>query len=117
MNFLDAINVHIAWKLRLEAYVDGNSQEHLDPDVISKDNRCELGKWIQNEAVQYRNSALYHQIKDKHAVFHKFAAEIVRLTDAGRSKEALKLLHDEYSSISKEIKGLIIQLSREVNSE
>ena len=34
---MDAINAHVYWKIRLEKYVNGTSEENLDPEVICRD--------------------------------------------------------------------------------
>ena len=43
---MEAINAHIHWKIRLEKYLDGTSEEKLDPKLVSRDDQCKLGKWI-----------------------------------------------------------------------
>ena len=117
MNFLDAINVHIAWKLRLQEYISGTSHEDLNANAIGKDDQCELGHWLYHKGKKYRNLPLYKQVKDKHALFHTYAAEIVRMTDANKSVEAQDLLSNVYAPVSNDIKALIVQLSRQVHSQ
>jgi len=43
MNFFDAINAHIAWKLKLQKYIDGISEDKLNPDIVCQDNQCKIG--------------------------------------------------------------------------
>lgn len=53
INVMDAINAHVLWKIRLEKYMDGTSEEKLDAKVICQDNQCKLGKWIYGQAIDY----------------------------------------------------------------
>lgn len=117
MNFLDAINAHVMWKLRLQRYLDGTSDENLDPDHICKDNLCVLGKWIYGNQDRYIKSTAFEEVRGKHAEFHKTAAEIVRLINENHKKEASELLGGDYSHLSHHLQGLIRRLARDLNYE
>ncbi len=45
-NFMNAIEAHVRWKVRLEAYINGTNEEELDADVVCRDDQCMLGQWI-----------------------------------------------------------------------
>ncbi|MGA7595860.1 MAG: CZB domain-containing protein, partial [Gallionella sp.] len=77
MKWLNMINRHVAWKQRLLAYLDGTSQEKLDPVNIKKDDVCELGKWIYGEGKANIHIPYYHWVKSNHTLFHEYAAQIV----------------------------------------
>jgi len=115
MNFLDAINAHVLWKLRLQRYLDGTSEENLDPDHICKDNQCVLGKWIYGNEERYTVFPVFEDVRGKHAEFHKMAAEIVRLINTNRKQEAGEILRGDYSRLSQRLLAHIRQLARDTN--
>jgi hypothetical protein len=72
LNFKTSIEVHMHWKLRLKAVIEGNSTEQLDPAVICRDDECILGKWIYGESSErYRSSGLFKELCEHHALFHR----------------------------------------------
>jgi hypothetical protein len=115
MNFLDAINAHVAWKLRLQRYLDGSSEEYLEPEHVCKDDQCMLGKWIYGNEDRYITSEAFDDVRGKHAEFHKMAAEIVRLVNTEHKKEASEKLRGDYSQLSYRLVALIRQLARDLN--
>lgn len=117
MNFLDAINAHVMWKLRLQRYLDGTSDENLNPDLICKDNLCILGKWIYGNQDRYTKSSVFEDVRGQHAEFHKLAAQIVTLIHEKRQKEAGELLRGDYSHLSHHLQSLIRRLARDLNFE
>ena len=42
--------MHIAWKGRLERFLNG--QEHLDPDKLASPDECELGRWLNDAEIR-----------------------------------------------------------------
>ena len=93
MNFDEAIATHVQWKLRLRSCIDGH--EILDAADIRPDDRCTLGKWIHFEATSQVTSAPeFTTLRDRHAAFHRTAAEIVERCQAGKKTEAATMLDD-----------------------
>ncbi|HEB59248.1 MAG TPA: chemotaxis protein [Gammaproteobacteria bacterium] len=113
MNFLDALNAHVMWKQRLKSYVAGTSEEELDPEHICLDNQCVLGKWLYGHRDALERSELFEKVRSMHATFHESAADIVRLTQKGKAREAERLLNGGYADISHQLQGLIRKLARE----
>jgi len=60
----------------------------VDVRVTERDDQCELGRWIYGEAAHLRHLPEYEAARQAHAAFHACAAEVVRLTLAGRHHEA-----------------------------
>lgn len=87
MNFDDAIAAHTKWKSRLRACIDGH--EKLNPADVSKDNMCDLGKWIYGEGAKHSSIPAFSTLKSEHANFHKVAGEIAKKASAGDTKGAL----------------------------
>ncbi|MBS1797847.1 MAG: CZB domain-containing protein [Acidobacteria bacterium] len=90
MNFDNVIIAHTTWKVKIQNSI--NSGERIDPGTISKDNNCELGKWIYGEGAKYGSLPEFQMLKQKHAQFHLIAAETIRKVAGLPKSEALKLL-------------------------
>jgi len=89
LDFVAAIEAHRKWKARLTDFIEGRSEEMLDPAVICQDDKCALGKWIHGEGKTFcGHLPRFHQLKADHAEFHIHAAEVVQLAQKGRFDEA-----------------------------
>jgi hypothetical protein len=110
-----AIQAHVQWKQRLLKYINGESEEKLDPEVVGSDCRCALGEWIHSEGEEkYGEHAKFQSLKAIHSDFHTHAAEVVFAVDRGESEHALKLLQNgDYPKISNRIKSMLAGLSLE----
>ncbi len=40
------IQAHHAWKKRIQAVIEGTSDEVFDVELIAKDNLCVMGQWL-----------------------------------------------------------------------
>ncbi|MGA7179897.1 MAG: CZB domain-containing protein [Thiobacillaceae bacterium] len=116
MDWLGIIGTHVLWKKRLLALLDGTSQETLDPESISVDNNCALGKWIYGDGQSYASASTFETVRSMHAEFHRLAAQVVSLHKAGKKDEAEYVLQHEYSKLSERLKHRILALANEVKS-
>lgn len=114
MNFLDAINAHVMWKLKLQRYLEADGEKHLDPEVICMDNQCKLGKWIYGNIERYEKSVSFTDVREKHIEFHITTAEIVRLINNNQQQEAEDLLRTDYSQLSHCLQTHIRTLARDM---
>ncbi len=96
-----AMLAHQNWKLRLEAYLEGNSTEVFSPEVVCFDDRCDLGKWIHS-AGQSRLGRFpgFTALMGHHKMFHYAASNVVSLYQAGKHTEAKKMLYSQFESFS-----------------
>jgi hypothetical protein len=110
-----AIQAHVQWKQRLLNYIEGNSKEKLDPEVVGSDCLCALGQWIYGHGeANYGDHATFHSLKVVHAEFHAYAADVVQAVHAGEREHALGLLQKgEYPKVSNRIKSMLAGLSLE----
>lgn len=95
------IAAHGMWKQRLlDAIAKGESE--WTPVVVCQDNQCEFGKWLYACSAEEQSSEHYAKIKEKHANFHKVAADVLTLALAGKKTEASAAVGDnsEYKIIS-----------------
>ena len=110
-----AIQAHVQWKLRLLAYINGESEEELDPDVVGSDCLCSLGHWIYGHgADRYGDHPKFLSLKAIHADFHTYAGDVVRAVNDGEKEHALRLLQrGEYPKVSNRIKSMLAGISLE----
>ena len=117
MNLFDAINAHVAWKLRLQKHIDGVSEEELDPEVVGCDDKCDLGQWIYSTLDKHNGMPLFQQVRVQHAHFHRCAADIIVATDEGKKEAAEALLQDDYAQLSHMIVKSLTKLSMELEAD
>ncbi|HUX29065.1 MAG TPA: CZB domain-containing protein [Thiobacillus sp.] len=113
---MEIISAHVMWKQRLIAYLAGDSQEQLDPEVIGLDDRCPLGKWIYGEGKSMETLPGYEEVRELHAQFHQNAAQVIVLHQTDSTAEAEALLNGDYSRLSEKLKHRILGLSRQVKA-
>jgi hypothetical protein len=112
LNFMAAIDVHMRWRGRLESFIQGTSEEKLLLDVVARDDRCELGRWIHGAgAERYGTLDTFAEIKAQHAHFHACAGKVLATALADRKPEALHMLsHGDYLRASERVKMLLARL-------
>lgn len=105
LNIDVSIAAHENWKVRLDAYMAGKSNEDLRPDVVCCDDHCDLGKWIYGDGEAHLGKYVtFQDLKATHKMFHYTASTVVTLSQAGRSEEARHLLDGEFTKLSTTIK-------------
>ncbi len=116
LNFKDAVLAHQKWKTRLQACIDGSSQEQLDPAVISRDDQCVLGKWINGAgAQQFGGMKVFSQLKAEHAQFHLIAGEVLAEVYRGHKAEAEETLRKSFTQSSARVQLHLANLFLEAN--
>lgn len=110
MNFDTEIAAHINWKVRLNAFLKGFSNEVFESDKVCKDNLCELGKWIHTEGKALERFSAYTELLKQHAHFHICAAEVIKTFEAGNKVTATSLLEGEFAIASRNTMLAIIKL-------
>ncbi len=86
MDIRPPLRAHAEWLAQLREYVYGAGAP--DVRILVRDDQCELGQWIYNDAVRFRHLPEYEAARQAHASFHAEAAEVIRLMQAGRRHEA-----------------------------
>ena len=91
MDFDEALKDHFDWKLKFRNAIAQEST--MDVATISKDNCCELGKWLQGEASsKYRQLTKYTNCVNQHKLFHIEAGKIASVINARNYAEAEAML-------------------------
>ncbi len=118
LDIMDAINAHVKWKLRLEKYLGGTSEESLDPRVICLDDQCALGKWIHGTAYeQFQGDQGFDTLRDDHANFHLVASKIVSLVQQNDKSGAEALLKSDYMNASRRVVHDLTELNKQLGRE
>lgn len=117
IDFFTAIEAHVRWKIRLEAYIAGSSDEKLDPDVVGRDDQCALGKWIHSSGgVRFGSHPKFPELRDIHAQFHRCAGEVIRAIDRGDTEQARNsLAKGDYARYSQRVKAELARLALELD--
>lgn len=113
----DAVAAHTKWRTRLRQVLDGHG-EKLDPEVVAKDNVCDLGKWIHGDGTQYANLPEFRQLKEHHAKFHRCACEVLKKHMSGDKQSAENMLgsNGNFSNASGETVTAIRRLQKAVEN-
>ncbi len=83
-----AIVAHGQWKMRLKRAIDTGGSEFA-PTTVSRDDQCELGKWLHVGATaQERSSPHYGPTVQAHKQFHTVAGGVLANALAGKKAEA-----------------------------
>jgi hypothetical protein len=116
INLAEAVEAHVHWKIRLQNYLNGKSDEKLDPMIICRDDQCVLGKWIHGPAMHhFHEFEPFHQLRSDHAQFHYVAANVVKHVQENNRTAAEAILHDEYSHISHKVVMSLTELNKLVS--
>lgn len=77
-----AIAAHAQWKDRLAQYLN-DPDGSLNPEVIARDDACELGRWLAGDGAALAGRPEYARLVDAHRAFHASAALVVRGAHSG----------------------------------
>ena len=116
MDLDSAIGKHAEWKMKLRAAI--SKQETLDAATISKDNCCELGKWLHGDGkAKFGRLASFTECMTKHAAFHVEAGKVATTINAKKYPEASAMLNagTGYASTSAAVNTAIMNLKKEAN--
>lgn len=108
-----AIAAHENWKQRLLNYMNGQSGEMLQPEIVCMDDRCDLGKWLHGPGSKRLGQyPAFTVLVARHKYFHIQASSVVALVQGQRKDEAMKLVDGAYSYASKQVVLLLKELKR-----
>jgi hypothetical protein len=114
MDFNQAIEKHAEWKIKFRQAITG--KETMDAESISKDNCCELGKWLHGEAKsKFNELSSYVECLTKHAYFHVEAGKIAKTINARKYTEAEAMIgaSSPYTAASSAVRHAIMHLKHE----
>ena len=108
----EAIDAHLMWKKRLQAYINGESKEDLKVEVVSRDDQCTLGHWINGiGGERFGQLPAFAVINSRHAHFHRCAGEVLAAAQQGEKAKALHMLEEgAYPDASDQVAESIVSL-------
>jgi methyl-accepting chemotaxis protein len=118
INLDNAIKAHADWrsKLRLAA----QRHEHLDADTVSRDDCCELGKWLHGPGASGKcgTAPSFRALIQAHQKFHVAAGQVAQTINQGQGARAQDMLGNgtPFSDASSTVTRLIVQLKKECNA-
>jgi hypothetical protein len=119
LNFKTALEAHLKWKVRLMGIIDGSSTEVIDPNVVSRDDQCMLGKWLYGEGNrQFKEYPGFQHVVSSHAHFHKCAGHALELALDGKTQEAAaEVTGGAFAKASLEVSRHLMRLWRDLGIE
>lgn len=107
----DALHAHTLWRTRFKDFLNGKSS--FDIESISATDRCNFGKWLDNEGYRMIPSSLREEICTVHTEFHQIAADIVRKIKEKRFAEAKQDIAQDgaLNKASLRLRDLLLKLS------
>lgn len=116
INIPECIDAHMKWKGRLQKYLDGTSEEQLDPMVVCRDDQCTLGKWIHGPALTYfHGDESFHKLRADHATFHFVAGTVVKKIQENDFAGSEALMRSDYARASREVIQDLTELNKQLN--
>ncbi len=118
IDIMAAINAHLKWKVRLDKYVNGTSDEQLDPQLICMDDQCVLGKWIHGPAKEYfMDDPKFKILLEDHAKFHMVAAQVVNLVLQDNVANAHSVLRGSYLKASRQVVKDLTDIGKQFHAD
>lgn len=99
-----AISAHENWKARLGSYLQGKSGEDMRPEVICRDDCCDLGKWLYGTGEKRLGELpAYTILVAKHKNFHMHASTVVALVQTEKKEQAERVLSGVFQHTSDQV--------------
>ncbi len=112
IDFEAAKSAHLAWKARLQGFLDGQTSLNQNEAVSHHD--CVLGKWYDSEGLsRYGEIPEMRELEAPHAAMHELIKQIMRKKKAGSGAEAAQLLR-QVDPLSLRIISLLDIVERKV---
>lgn len=114
MDLDSAISKHAEWKLKFRSAI--TKQETMDAETISKDNCCDLGKWLYGEAkVKFGKLSTHADCTAKHKAFHVEAGKVAKTINAKKFQEAEAMINSgtPYAAASSGVGVSVMALRKE----
>lgn len=108
-----AMSAHDNWKIRLQNYLNDQSTEDLQPELVCMDDRCDLGKWLHGPGGQRLGSyPAFSMLLARHKYFHVQASTVLALAQAQEREKAEQMLLGSYRQASNQVIFLLKELKR-----
>jgi hypothetical protein len=113
LDFDRVINAHGQWKTKFRAAI--TRQESVEAANISRDDRCELGRWIYGSGRSvFGHRPVFDQLIQEHKQFHLCAGEVAHAIDQRRFEAAMQMIDSKsrFSEASKQVMNTLSRMKR-----
>ena len=108
-----AISAHENWSARLTAVIRGTSDENLQPDLVCRDDHCDLGRWLHGPGRERLGQyPAFSMLVTRHQHFHLEASTVLTLAQAGETEKAERKLQSGYRHASTQVVLLLKEMRR-----
>jgi len=114
MDLDQAIERHAQWKVKFRQAI--SNKETMDAETISKDNCCELGKWLYGDAkAKFGKLASHSECVKRHTAFHLEAGKVAKAINAKDYAGASAMIEQgtPYAAASNAVAVAITKLKKE----
>jgi methyl-accepting chemotaxis protein len=112
----NAIKAHADWRSKLR--LASQRHEHLDADTISRDDCCELGKWLHGAGKsKFGGKPNFVALLDAHRSLHQEAGKVARAVNQGTDPttvESMLASDTGFGRASSTVTRLIVQMKSEI---
>lgn len=96
MNLDIALKLHGKWKNKFRVAIQAH--EEIDAESISRNDRCEFGKWLHTEGkAQLGLLKSYNDCVAAHTCFHRVAGKVAVMINSMQYEEAARMLENNAS--------------------
>ncbi len=109
----DAIGAHGAWKARLHAAIEQNTNDR-GVTAAGASERCSFGRWLEHMPGSDRDPRYFERVHELHEAFHREAAAVLDLARLGRREEAARRLAPgaDFDRLSTELTNAMLDWAR-----
>lgn len=114
-DFSSAIDAHRKWKVRLRAAIAEHGK--IDVQTLCRDDKCPLGQWLHGPGgARWGQRPLFVELVDRHAAFHRTAAEVAQTINREQYDEAERQIGpgSAFTEVSTEVASLLTRAKREL---
>jgi chemoreceptor zinc-binding protein len=117
MHLGTAITAHNEWKKRFRTAI--TKRDMIDMAVVSADNCCALGKWLNGEGKRFFGKLPSHtHCVATHEIFHREAGKIAEAINSRKFDDAENMLgtNTPFSDTSNALTAAILRLKRDATN-
>ncbi len=114
---MKAIKAHTDWKIRIQSLINTKSTDDISLYDISRDDQCELGKWIKALDKEQGHTYALSCLRNFHREFHAAAANAMEHAQSGDDEQAQAIINGEYARLSREVVKSLLAMNKLSNSQ
>ena len=118
IDFVEAVETHLEWRAKLIAYIQGKEIDAPTSRVISHDDSCSLGIWLQGGGQnKFGDLPSFRRLALEHAQFHSVAGMIISRVREEDFQDAELLLKNEFAQATRRVLVAIGELNELVKQK